>query len=573
MNIVRTIGVGTESQIKLNEISFHFTQYGIQTVQLLGELTDTIISDFFKNQAKPIAIIKEQTKLVQPTEQIRHLQFVKHISNLEIFLPSGKHEEVSFYVDGYIDLTRKQNHPDIYNWDDIFVVKNIHKTYYELSQLNHKYSARDKSIGYFIKKYIHYEKCVDLIHYPQKYTQCVDFTRDPIDFINSVPEFSNSHAKNLKIANIPIQAANNGFFFRSAENRRQKLYWCPGLNAGIPFVPKPKDAKHELTFMFHDLSHFTIPDLVYTGNHSPLIQRVYIIYRLMSEAFTLVLGDMLFVWTMFESGYTYQTVQARKIYPVFIQMREQLFHAKTTEEAILILLKGSFEYCFHNNTDIWKQYMPDTKETNDILKDFSGKYDAYFMEDFRWTYHNYNDMVEHSGDFKHWWTNIKPIIDYHQIDLCSVEEWIQRFHLDKIFCNSQFLNAMFDSVYQTYIKPLFISVQLKPKDERLANTFIRYMIGQSMVFSRFRTIDLSAEQVFHILNRTLLTDKSNIVDNYSEIRKFYERYLSDLRDKSLICDDDFITYKEIYPIFKPLIVDYENCNMKKLIFEFQMMLI
>jgi len=38
--------------------------------------------------------------------------------------------------------------------------------------------------------------------------------------------------------------------FRSASNRREKNYWFPGLNAGIPLVPK-RDPVHEATFMAH----------------------------------------------------------------------------------------------------------------------------------------------------------------------------------------------------------------------------------------------------------------------------------------------------------------------------------
>jgi hypothetical protein len=36
---------------------------------------------------------------------------------------------------------------------------------------------------------------------------------------------------------------NAGVFFRSAKNRREKTYWLPGLNAGLPFTPK-KDEIH-----------------------------------------------------------------------------------------------------------------------------------------------------------------------------------------------------------------------------------------------------------------------------------------------------------------------------------------
>ncbi len=52
---------------------------------------------------------------------------------------------------------------------------------------------------------------------------------------------------------------------------------------------------HELTFMAHDFGHFTIPDLVYVGNDSTLHRRAYIAWRMVSEATTMSLADMLFV--------------------------------------------------------------------------------------------------------------------------------------------------------------------------------------------------------------------------------------------------------------------------------------
>ncbi|MFY0536127.1 hypothetical protein [Nannocystis pusilla] len=49
-----------------------------------------------------------------------------------------------------------------------------------------------------------------------------------------------------------------GVFFRAAQNRRERVYWWPGLNAGIPYTPK-RDGLHEATFMMHDFGHFSCP--------------------------------------------------------------------------------------------------------------------------------------------------------------------------------------------------------------------------------------------------------------------------------------------------------------------------
>lgn len=340
MSLTRLIGISTGNQIKVNEIKVDFESYGIQSVQVPYPLEPLDKDKFFGTnilegkQFKPLGIVREESKLVLTsnlnqtviTEQLTQMLEVTHISLLQVYFPDSSSKLYTNKVEGFIDLTRKTNNPEVFDWDDIFVVSGINKTYWELKQLNRKYSARDNCIAQYIADSIHYKKPMDLKHYSQNYSQCIDFSKDPAKFIMSVKQFSNKFASKLKLSNIPINALNNGMFFRSAKNRRQKLYWCPGLNAGIPFVPKPKDPAHELTFMFHDFSHFAIPDLIFDGSDSPLAQKVYIGYRLMSEAFTLVLGDMLFVHSMIKSGYDYETVNGRKIYPIFTQLESTLFH-------------------------------------------------------------------------------------------------------------------------------------------------------------------------------------------------------------------------------------------------------
>ena len=67
----------------------------------------------------------------------------------------------------------------------------------------------------------------------------------------------------------------NGIFTRSSLNKKQRNYWYPYLNAGLPLVPK-KDEVHEVTFMFHDLMHHLIPDLILDGNFDSNNKETYI---------------------------------------------------------------------------------------------------------------------------------------------------------------------------------------------------------------------------------------------------------------------------------------------------------
>lgn len=65
----------------------------------------------------------------------------------------------------------------------------------------------------------------------------------------------------------------------------------PACLSGLPYTPK-KDAVHEITYLAHDVGHFTVPDLIFTGKASPNARRTYIAWRLMSEAVTMTMADM-----------------------------------------------------------------------------------------------------------------------------------------------------------------------------------------------------------------------------------------------------------------------------------------
>ncbi len=591
MSVTRLIGLCTTNDTKVKEIAWDFAYYGIEVIKIPSPLDCDNMDNFFAirnlngKTYKPISIIEEKSTLcdvnnhgyIYTTEQLTQLQRLCHHSTMRVYFPDNTEKCWSNVVYGFIDFTRKTNDPNVFDWDDIFVVENTNKTYWELNKLNHKYSARDINISEYIESMIYYKTNIDLKHFPQNYTSCVDFYKDPSEFVLSVKEFTNPLAKKLHLSNIPINALNNGMFFRSAINRRQKLYWCPGLNAGIPFVPKPKDRAHELTFMFHDFSHFAMPDLVFNGTHTPLIQKVYIGYRLMSEAITLVLGDMLFVYSMLNSSFEYKTVESRKIYPVFVRLYEKLFDgSRTNEEAIRILLQGSYEYCFYGDLTTWSSYMEPGLETDKILSDFSGKYDSYFLEDFRWTNLNYNYMKDYPGQYVKWWEEIKPIIQDHKLNLYSVSEWINKFNLTQSTNTKELNQLIFNSVYNTWIKPLLIEpIELSDKKDRLLNTFARYMCGQSLIFFKFENV-LNTDSYNKWLNikNTFKYLKNNEV-NYEKLfnivqntRIYYNKYLESLSWKSLISRDDYQTYQDIYPIFKPFIVDYDGLEENRTLAEF-----
>ncbi|CAM9539250.1 unnamed protein product, partial [Heterosigma akashiwo] len=203
-------------------------------------------------------------------------------------------------LDGVIDLSKRSAAPDVFGWDDIMVIRGTNMTFQEIKQLGlHKISPRDQNISSYIQQHIYYQKRRDLKWNPKAARDTIKFEGDAsvADFVTKNRFMTNEIAQKTGITDIFLSVANNGAFFRAAKNRREANYWLPGLNAGIPYVPK-RDPVHEITFMAHDFGHFFIPDLVFTGHASANARRTYIIYRMMSEATTLVFADMLFVDTL-----------------------------------------------------------------------------------------------------------------------------------------------------------------------------------------------------------------------------------------------------------------------------------
>ncbi len=568
--VERIVGVKTISNHKINEITNALSLYDIKVIKINN------IEEFITNynkipNKKIIAILMEKTRLLDKNNneiinnQIKHLMRVKHESKLKVLKENGDTNEYTSIVNGYIDLRKKLkniNKEKIYNWDDIFVVENINKTYYELSIENNKYSARDNNISQFIKDNIYYKKRIDLENNEQKYEKTIDFTKDAYQFIKETKEYNTDNLNETLLANIPIQACNLGLFFKSAINRRQKIYWIPGLNAFLPFTSK-SDPHHELTYLFHDLTHFNIPDLVYTGNNSELHKKVYISYRLMSEAITLVVGDMLFVKSLNESNIEYKTVKKRKIYPLFELIEKKLFENKKYNEIVKELVFASYNFCFYGDLSEWKK-LSDSDNTNEIFENFSKKYTDYMLEDFNWTAKNWDFLKSNTNtNYDLWFKEITPIKEKYKLELNSIDEWIKMHNITELDMedNKKLCDKIFESVYNRYVKPLFEKkIDILNFEERQKIGFARYMIGQSNIFFKFYKLDkYNTYDIWNIIKDSMLNDELFNIENIIDI---YETYLINLQAKQLITYDDYNTYKDIYPIFNPHYINYDNSNIE-----------
>lgn len=416
--------------------------------------------------------------------------------------------------------------------------------------------SQDMAVSQFICKYIYYEKPINLNFNFQHSSRSIDFNVDPADLVLSNKYLLNPIAKTYGNTNLFLQALNSGLFFRSAKNRREKNYWLPGLNAGIPLVPK-RDVIHEISYMAHDFNHFLIPDLIFTGNDWLFFRQTYIVYRMMSEAFTLVLTDMMFVDSMFKNGIEYNYTN-RKIYPLFQDFNLNLSNNSLFEENILKILHAMTTYCLRGEDQELKTLLRLNKEDNLIL--FKNKYMQFFVEDFKWTENNYNCLISRKEEMKLWWSLVKPVRIWADLDLETVEEFYS-----KIKNNSgDIIEKVFKELYQRIIKrlqTLTTEHNVLPFEQRLAKAFSRYMIGQLCLLVHYKTSLPEANTVIKIILDFLYNNKFSITNNNIVFcRNIFEQVLKLLLQRSVITKDDLATFQEVFPLFEPSFAYYDELD-------------
>jgi len=540
----KTVYFKTSNNEKAIEVARQFERYGVKVVTTKPA----------KSTKEYFAKITEHTELKGKYGKLQNLQLepVIHASTLVYTVFKGGDKQVGSItkqVEGHLDFDRRVD--GTFGFDSFFVITELGKSYHQLKLLGFKLSARDHCVSEFIKQFLYRTTLADWKHTPQHFEKPLELHRDPFLFFEKNVHVNNPVAVGYGIMNMIRYVLNRGLFFRACQNRRQGLYWFPGLNAGIPFTSKPKDPLHELVYFIHDMCHQAIPDLVYVGGDSRVIRFTYIAYRLMSEAVTLVCADMSFVHSLFQSGFNYETVDGRKIYPFFKSMNVDL--SKPGE--LFNVMRDDMIFCLMGDPSGFEKRNPDP----DKLKEFVGKYEKFFIQDFKWTAHNYEDMNSRGETYAKWWASVNSWQRNNK--LLTVDDFVgllgPEFSSIVEKDTRTACKLIFEKILELYIVPAFSQEnKLEPIEVRYDNMFRRYMMGQAYIFFRFGFLDNS--RYFEQLDRMMRREGLISPVQGESIRNFYNDYLLHLKSLSLITDDDFVTFKEIYPVFEPMILSYDT---------------
>src|SRR5688572_4589465 len=128
--------------------------------------------------------------------------------------------------------------PTVFDWDAAFELPvGEGTTLEEMNAAGLKTSAREQCLSAFAKAHLHRKQKKTL---RWSVTDKADWSTDA-RFLIEHPLYRSLVPP---LANALAFVIDQGVFFRSAKSRRDGNYWFPGLNGGLPYVPKG-DAIHE----------------------------------------------------------------------------------------------------------------------------------------------------------------------------------------------------------------------------------------------------------------------------------------------------------------------------------------
>jgi hypothetical protein len=568
----RYVVIITGDDFKCAEILAHFQRYGIKLIQhkdnkmsfeaVYNHFTSTVSNPKFKL----LAVFQESTLLLTRNTlkraSIKHMELVTHRSTLMGLItidgqPMHYHDVCD--TNGYIDMNRRVDtiQLGIFGWDDIFVVNTYHQSYHQLALLGLKLSSRNVVISRYIEKHIHYANWIQMKYHKVKFDRPMEFDMTDIKGILYTLVKNNPVLKSYKFHNLFTTVFNNGIMLRAPHTRVTKLFWFALLNAGIPMTRKEKDPIQELIYTIHDFAHHTDPDLIFNGVNpdaatAKFNEKLYVLHRLASEAYTLPMADGLGVDGLIRSGTEYKTVNDRCIYPLFQDLQLNLIMPNDFKK----IIKASVQYTLTGDYSLFQLLLEGKPQENFAI--FLNKFEHFFTADHEWTRQNYSAMVSHSEQFREWWAYVSCINDKFGLGLNTIDQF--RESLDS---SVPLWEGIYEQIMERYISPIFADddVEELPVDVQLTKSLARYAMGQMFIFFRYSHIPFGS--VYRDMIRDYLMDANKTVFNMEDIktvRAFYDEFISMCETTHCITSDDAVNYREVFPLVEPYIVSYEKSD-------------
>lgn len=427
--------------------------------------------------------------------------------------------------------------PTVFNWDAAFRLAVTDATLEEMDAAGLKNSAREQCLSAFAKQTLHRKQPKTLrwsVTDPSDWSTDARLLIDHPLYQGMVPPLRNALA----------YVVDQGITFRAAKSRRDGNYWFPGLNGGLPFVPKG-DALHEATYMFHDVMHHLMPDLVFDGAATHDHKRVYIAYRMMSEGISLVLADMVFASGLAQdprhTGYDFAK---RRILPLYqsIPQREEL--EWLLRQICGFVVRGDPGE-LGVDTDAWRQ--------------FSAKYSRFFVADFQWTRMNWLNLVARADSIRGWIDLVQPdTFGAQGVWFISqvVEEIGRGLPLD-VLCD-----RLFDLVWRRRLVPAFEHPGVADLERSRTAGFRRWLTGQLAMFARYEQL-VGLPPLATVLAARVRDPAIYATEEKAAIRSQLAAHVRQLAADGVISDDDAAIFPDLFPLFDPFFLrDYDEAQQE-----------
>lgn len=504
-----------------------------------------------------LGVMQDSSDLVIPgtdTSASRlHLQVVEHLSRVQFFSMQDGALTRDVYegrAAGYLDL--RAGSADGW-WDHCFRMDETGATPAEWQRsTGAKVSARDVTAAQLIADRLR-GPLRDFRFFGIVPGRPVSFDRLVLDDLETHPFFGRREVEAAGIAGLFRAVANMGVHYRAPADKRGSVMWQPGLHGGIPTTPKP-DPMHEAAYLAHDIFHHLLPDPIFEGTASETARRVYLVARMLSEAFTLVLADMVFVDAIRTSGYAYDYTR-RLAWPVY--EASGLAGSPVDPARLREVLLANGHFCVSGSLDRWRS-LATGSGADAALAAYRDGYARFFRADLVWTAANWRDMARRADEFRRLWDLIGPVVHAQALGLQTVPELVHAAQVEERSTLEDLVERLGAYLFETRIEPVLRRPpEAEPLEQRLQRAFARWMSGQLLVHVRYDFIPEIRDEgrlIADALCRPLARGQEDI----TRLRAFFERRVDRLATRGMLARADAEMFREMVPHVEPRFVGYRD---------------
>ncbi|XWV24591.1 hypothetical protein QJ856_gp1196 [Tupanvirus deep ocean] len=402
----------------------------------------------------------------------------------------------------------------------------------------------------FLLGEIFYKKKKNLHYYvlDNPNNEVCNLDTSPISIIDNHPLLK--HMLSHSIFKTFITTINNyGTFIRFSENKVQRLYWNPPLNAGIPLTAKEKDPVYELIFLMHDFGHFILPDLVPTGETDEMSKKIYVNWRLLGESITVVLNEMILVDHLKDKPEFKQMLKLDfdkpfKLYQIFKPIN------LTNVDDLRKLFYASYLYFCMCNPSGFLDLIDKEKYSNwdAIWNEFNQRYRPVAERGREWTESNFENIRTMSKSYEKWYHTIAEFKNY--LELKTIDDL--PCYTNTSMNDTEIMNILFQYVFMNTLIPIFFSSKTQlPHDYIKRKSFVRYMVGNLFLLIKFEN---NYEYSFPIIQKMKSMTVLAVDDSINDIKKDYRMAVESLYDSNLITINEYHNYKNIFIMIPPNIM-------------------